>query len=210
MVTGAGDSFSSGNDLGNFLTAMSSTQFDSKEEMAEFGGKLLHGIVEAFIDFPKPLISAVNGAAIGIMFTILPLFDLVFATPTATFLAPFSQLGQAPEGCSTLTFPRLMGGARATEILLMGKRINSEQAKNVGLVNEIISGDFMSQVYHRIEDLVKLPEGSILESNALMRRWNKKELHKVNIEECQLLVRRWQSDECMNAVLSFFERKAKL
>ena len=106
MITVAGDSFSSGNDLGNFLTVLSSNQFKYNEEMAEFGSQLLHGIVKAFIDFPKPLIAAVNGAAIGIMFTTLPLFDLVFATPTATFLAPFSCLGQAPESCSTYTFPQ--------------------------------------------------------------------------------------------------------
>ena len=210
MVTGAGDSFSSGNDLGNFLTALSSNQFKSKEEMAEFGGKLLHGIVEAFINFPKPLIAAVNGPAIGIMFTTLPLFDLVFATPTATFLAPFSRLGQAPEGCSTLTFPRLMGSVRATEVLLLGKKINSEQAKTLGLVNEIIFGDFMPEVHRCVKDLVKLPQGSIMESKALMRRWNKDELHKVNMEECRMLIRRWQSDECMEAVLNFFGRKAKL
>ena len=210
MITGAGDSFSSGNDLGNFLTALSSNQFKSKEEMAEFGGQLLHGIVKAFIDFPKPLIAAVNGAAIGIMFTTLPLFDLVFATPTATFLAPFSRLGQAPEGCSTFTFPQLMGTARATEVLLMGKKINSEQAKNLGLVNEIIPGDFMTEVQDRVKKLVLLPQGSIMESKALMRRWNKEELHMVNVEECKMLVRRWQSDECMEAVLNFFQRKAKL
>ena len=210
MITGAGDSFSSGNDLGNFLTVLSSNQFNSKEEMAEFGGQLLHGIVKVFIDFPKPLIAAVNGAAIGIMFTTLPLFDLVFATPTATFLAPFSRLGQAPEGCSTFTFPQLMGTARATEVLLLGKKINAEQAETLGLVNEIIPGDFMIEVQDRVKKLVLLPQGSIMESKALMRRWNKEKLHMVNVEECKMLARRWQSDECMEAVLNFFQRKSKL
>ena len=211
MITGAGDSFSSGNDLGNFLTALSSGQFQSKEEMAEFGGQLLHGIVKAIIDFPKPLIAAVNGATIGIMFTTLPLFDLVFAHPSATFLAPFSRLGQAPEGCSTFTFPQLMGTARATELLILGKKINAEQAKDLGLVNEIIpGGDFLTQVQDRVQELVLLPVGSIMESKALMKRWQKEMLHRVNMEECRMLVRRWQSDECMEAVLKFFERKSKL
>jgi peroxisomal 3,2-trans-enoyl-CoA isomerase len=210
VITGAGDSFSSGNDLGNFLTALSSNQFKSKEEMAEFGSQLLDGIVKVFIDFPKPLIAAVNGVAIGIMFTTLPLFDLVYATPTATFLAPFSRLGQAPEGCSTFTFPQLMGTARATEVLLLGKKINAEQAKTLGLVNEIIPQDFMTEVQDRVKKLVMLPQGSIMESKALMRRWNKEKLHMVNVEECKMLARRWQSDECMEAVLNFFQRKAKL
>ena len=85
----------------------------------------------------------------------------------------------------------------------MGKEINSEQAKNLSLVNEIIPGDFMTEVQDRVKKLVLLPQ-------ALVRRLNKEELHLVNVEECKMLARRWQSDECMGAVLKFFQRKAKL
>ena len=99
---------------------------------------------------------------------------------------------------------------RDIELCLLGKKINSEQAQNLGLVNEIIAGDFLIEVQDRVKDLVLLPHGSIKESKALMRRWNREELHMVNIEECKMLVRRWQSDECMEAVQKFFQRKATI
>ena len=72
----------------------------------------LRKYVDAYINFPKPLIAAVNGPAIGVSVTVLGLCDLVYATDKASFHTPFMTLGQSPEGCSSLTFPRLMGHAK--------------------------------------------------------------------------------------------------
>ncbi len=64
--------------------------------------------VDAFINFPKLIVALVNGPAVGIMVTVLALCDVVYAVEDATFQTPFSQLGQSPEGCSTVTFSKYL------------------------------------------------------------------------------------------------------
>ena len=75
-------------------------------DIAKEGGDMFSSFVKAFIDFPKLLVAVVNGPAVGIMVTILAVCDVVYAVDDATFSTPFAKLGQSPEGCSTLTFPR--------------------------------------------------------------------------------------------------------
>ncbi len=65
--------------------------------------------MQALLSFPKPIVAAVNGAAIGLGVALLPLCDIVYASDKATFSCPYSRLAQTPEGCATQTFPSVMG-----------------------------------------------------------------------------------------------------
>ena len=77
--------------------------------MISVGGDILEKYVNAYIDFPKPLVGVINGPAVGVAVTVLGLFDAVYATNSATFHTPFSALGQSPEGCSSDLFPKILG-----------------------------------------------------------------------------------------------------
>ncbi|XP_075682790.1 enoyl-CoA delta isomerase 2-like [Rhinoderma darwinii] len=207
VLTGYGDYFCSGNDLNNFT----SIPPEGKEKMARDSAVILQAFVRKFIDFPKPLIAVINGPAVGISVTILGLFDLVYATDRATFHTPFSQLGQSPEGCSSYTFPRIMGLSKAVEVLLFNKLLTAHEACKLGLVTEVFTdGTFQKEVWERLRAFGELPKNSLAFSKQLIRETEKEKLHAVNVQECERLRERWLSEECMNAIIRFFQKKAKL
>ncbi|XP_061198324.1 enoyl-CoA delta isomerase 2-like isoform X2 [Saccostrea echinata] len=205
VVTGTGDFYCSGNDLGNFMDIPP----DGVQAMAEEGGIILERFVSAFIDFPKPLIGVINGPALGVSVTVLGLFDAVYATDKATFHTPFSNLGQSPEGCSSYTFPRMMGAAKASELLLFNKKITAQEAFDRNLVTEVFPDhDFQRSVQTRIQQYAKLPKMSLQKSKFLSREAEREILHQVNKRECEVLVERWQSEECFKAIMNFFSKSS--
>ncbi|XP_072169742.1 enoyl-CoA delta isomerase 2-like [Diadema setosum] len=206
VITGAGDYYCSGNDLNNFMGIDPSNMREESEKSSH----LLEGFVNAFVDFPKPLIIAVNGPAVGISVTTLGLADVVYASDRATFHTPFASLGQSPEGCSSYTFPKIMGTAKANEFLLFGKKLTAAEACERGLITEVISDpQFRSEVERRAKEYAKLPKNALRLAKNLIRDAEREHLHKVNRAECDLLVDRWTSEECMQAIMGFFS-KAKL
>ncbi|KAG7267219.1 hypothetical protein CRUP_004560 [Coryphaenoides rupestris] len=115
----------------------------------------------------------------------------------ATFHTPFSQLGQSPEGCSSYTFPKIMGATKASEMLLFNKKLTATQACAQGLVTEVFpDASFQTE--------------SLALSKQLIRATEMERLHTVNDAEVDRLLERWQSDECMSAIMSFFQGKSKL
>ncbi|XP_043082946.1 enoyl-CoA delta isomerase 2, mitochondrial [Puntigrus tetrazona] len=207
VITGSGDYYCSGNDLNNFTKIPEG----GVEKLAKESGELLRRYVKAYIDFPKPLIGVINGPAVGVSVTLLGLFDIVYATEKATFHTPFSQLGQSPEGCSSYLFPKMMGAAKASEMLLFNKKLTAAQACEVGLVTEVFpESSFQSEVWTRLKAYAKLPKNSLALSKQLIRAVEKEKLHAVNDAEVERLVERWLSDECMQAIMSFFQAKSKL
>ena len=126
LFSGRGDSFTAGNDVGDFLSATA---------------KQLEGSVQFFLRTvpicSKPIIAAIQGHAVGIGTTLLLHCDLVYADSTAKLQMPFVNLGLCPEFGSTLLLPQLIGQRRATELLLFGKSINAQTALDYGLINAI-------------------------------------------------------------------------
>jgi len=152
VLAGAGKLFCSGNDLGNFM------EVTDVKKAAEDGHSRLKAYVAAYIDCKKPLIALVHGPAVGIAVTVLGLCDAVYASDAATFQSPFSSLGQSPEGCSSYTFPRIMGYARASELLFFNSKITAGQAKDWGLVSEVIPNDrFQEEAWKKVKQIAELP-----------------------------------------------------
>lgn len=174
-TTGVGNVYCAGNDKNNF-TDITMTEIRD----------LLTRHMAAFIDFPKPLVAVVNGAAVGVGSTLLPLYDAVFATEKAVFFTPFSALSLTAEGCSSFTYHRLMGRGKAAGMLLFNEKVTATEACKCGLVTEVFpDATFQDEVWARLDAMARLPIKSLMYSKALIRDLYKDVLHRVNIEECK-------------------------
>ena len=156
--------FSAGNDIGDFLNAPPRVQGENQETPVM---RFLRGIST----FPKPLVAAVCGPAVGIGTTMLFHCDLVYAGDNAAFSMPFVNLGLCPEAASSLLVPQMMGYHRAAEALLLGEPFMAEAALEVGLVNRIVpptEANGIAQAQAR--KLAAKPISSLLETKRLMKQ----------------------------------------
>lgn len=140
VVTGAGGSFSSGQDLkemAELATAASSRSAATADATASSGtGTGFTVLLDALQRFPKPLLAAVEGVAVGIGMTLLPYCDIVVVAESARMRVPFSELGVPPEAGSSALLADLVGWQRAAEILLTSRWVSSSEAVDFGLALE--------------------------------------------------------------------------
>lgn len=217
VIMGEGQYYSSGNDLSNFISWASNVGGGNlKEALPQVKARLVE-FVDAFINCPKALIAAVNGPAFGVMATTLALCDMVLCSESAVFKTPFTSLGQSPEGCSTVTFPLIMGKSRASQMLLFNAQMTAKEAYECGFVSKLAPAD-RDGFLAALEDLLHGPQGivpncypqSLIESKKLVRTPELKAyLHKVNEREGQILIERFESDECAQAVSNFLNKSKK-
>ena len=95
-------------------------------------------VFDSFLDFPKPIIIAANGPAIGACVTSASLCDAIVASEKATFVVPFARLSIPPEGCSSVHFDRMMGAQAAGKMLNDGWKPTAAEALEIGLVKEVV------------------------------------------------------------------------
>ena len=157
VLTGAGKAFWAGADL----KEMGQNTHTPKHTFGQ--------MLNAIIDFPKPLILAINGVGVGIGATICGLADIVLMSEQARLRCPFSALGLTAEAASTVTFPKLMGHQRASWFLLSAEWMNAQQCLDAGLAYEIVPPDELMQcAMERATTLAALPSASLQQTKALL------------------------------------------
>jgi enoyl-CoA hydratase/carnithine racemase len=134
VITGTGNAFSAGTDVKEMALRNQGGDFQS-------GVHGFPGLVDQLAAFPKPLICAVNGMALGIGATMLALSDLVFMSTEARCRCPFTDLAVAPEAASSYTFPTLLGRHDATWILMSSEWFSAEECKEMGLAWRVCEPD---------------------------------------------------------------------
>ena len=159
VIQGHATVFSAGNDIGDFLNT------PPKGPDAP-----VYRFMRTISSFPKPLVAAVCGPAVGIGTTMLFHCDLVYAGDNAAFSMPFVNLGLCPELASSLLVPQMLGYHRAAEALMLGEPFMAEAALEVGLVNRIVpplEANGVAQTQAR--KLAAKPLTALLETKRLMK-----------------------------------------
>jgi enoyl-CoA hydratase/carnithine racemase len=134
VLTGAGSAFSAGQDLDEMRALAEGTA--PADAAAGFPG-----LLDVVQQFDKPLLAAVNGAAVGLGFTILAHCDLVFVADDARLKVPFTELGVPAEAASTYLFPLRMGWQWAARILFASEWVSAEDAVACGIALERCAPD---------------------------------------------------------------------
>ena len=196
MIAGAPGAFCAGNDIADFLKAAGGG-LDPR------GHEFLHALARR----QKPLVAAVNGVAIGIGTTMLFHCDHVVAGAASTLSTPFLKLGLIPEAASTLLAPMRMGYARAFSMLVMGRPLTAEEAKDAGIVNTVANAAEVEDVALKAaREIAALPPRSVAVTRGLMRSPLDDVIKRIDTESMHfkdLL----NSDEARAAFTAFLARR---
>jgi enoyl-CoA hydratase/carnithine racemase len=189
--------FCAGNDIGDFLDKPPAGQ-----DSPVF--RFLRGIAT----FPKPLLAAVCGPAVGIGTTMLLHCDLVYAGDNAALSLPFVNLGLCPEAASSLLLPQMLGYHRAAEALLLGEPFMAEAALEVGLVNRVLPPtEANAYANAQARKLAAKPLASLVETKRLMKQGQQQAVLQQMLDEGETFGRMLSAPAAREAFTAFMEKR---
>ncbi|KAJ1931322.1 hypothetical protein FBU59_006753 [Linderina macrospora] len=205
VITGNGRAYSAGQDLNSTGT------FETREEELESiqtRNDLTRDLTRLIITCPIPIIAAVNGPAVGYACTTLALCDLVISVEKAIFRTPFAELAFCAEGCSSVTFPRILGPMVANDMILFGRTLSATEMHQRGFVARIVKPEALVETALGVAtEMAGHSQRAIGVSRSLIR--NKlavEELVKANDAEMDELYKCMISDDAKEAVMKVFMR----
>ncbi|KAJ3333172.1 Enoyl-CoA delta isomerase 2, mitochondrial, partial [Kappamyces sp. JEL0680] len=206
ILTGYGRYFTAGQEL----AVPRLLDGETPEEYSIRRVQVTKELIDLLITFPKLLIFALNGPAVGFGVTCTALADLVYCVPQTTFQTPFMDLALCVEACSTVTFPRALGRARANDLLLMGKTFTAKEFLDAGLVNAILPEEhFLESVLGHARKAAAYAPDALRKSLGLIKLVDRDRLLQMNELEMKLLVERLGSEEFQQVVLAFMTAKSQ-
>jgi enoyl-CoA hydratase/carnithine racemase len=199
LLTASGDAFCAGNDVADFLAGAGEFDVETAPSMQ---------FVRALVTFEKPIVAAVNGAAVGVGATMLLSCDLVYASEAASLSMPFVSLGLVPEAGSTLLLPMRVGNAVASEMLLLGRVVDARRAQALGLVNEVFSSvDELSATARRVAGELAEKPPSALRATRKLLLGDRAQVAARADEEGKIFATHLASAEARDAFMAFLQRR---
>lgn len=197
VISGGEHAFTAGNDIADFIA---NPPRDEQSPVMRF--------LQAVTTFPKPLVAAVNGPAVGIGTTLLLHCDLVYAGEEARFHLPFVDLGLVPEGASSLLLPQLVGRRKAAELLMLADPFDSQTALDLGLVNRVLpAAEVESFALAQAQRLAAKSPTALQLTKALILRPQQEAIAAALVVEAHHFVKQMQSPEAQAIFQAFLERR---
>lgn len=199
VMTGAGSAFTAGADL---------AEMADPAILGSVSEHAFSGCVDRFQAFDKPLVAAVNGAAVGAGLTLLFYFDYVYVARGARLRAPFVTLGVAPEAGSSLLLPATLGHRRALQFLYESDFIDAERARELGIADEVCEPQaLLDAALGRARWLARKPLGSLRWTKRLLIASRDEALREARAREDRAFAKRVGSPENVEAIQAFFQKR---
>lgn len=207
LITGKGDAFCSGGDIEDTFRRGAGKTADQWTDRIRSGPNALARHLRRMT---KPVVACVNGLAVGGGTTIALACDLRIASDRARFMLPFARMGITPEfGCSHL-LPRVVGLARAMEMLMLGEMIDASTAHSMGLVNQVVPHDKLEQATQSlVQRLLEQPPGALASMKSLVLQGLSLDFDEQLERESIALGQAFASDEHRQAVQAFMAGRSR-
>jgi len=166
VITGTGKAFCAGGDIRSMKNPEDRKAPAVRKRMQE-----AHAWARALLDCDKPVIAAVNGAAVGGGLALALLADLIIASRDAYFMSGYSKLGALPDLGLLQTLPWAIGSLRAKEMIMLNRRYAAEEAVAIGLANRVAAPDrLMPEVLEIAQEIASGPSSMLTLSKVMMKR----------------------------------------
>ena len=208
VMTGAGKGFCAGADIEETFQTRIDGKDPGNDTQSGSGGMPKHVNWVKLIRESKPMIAAVNGAAVGIGITMVLPFDIIMASEKAKFGMFFIQMGLVPELASSHFLVQRMGFGKASEMCLSGRLVKAEEAKESNLIDFITSEDeLLSEAMNKADEIGANPNPQLkMVKELLSLNGSEVDLEKAQERESALLRKCWKTEEHKEAVKKFLEK----
>jgi len=191
ILTGRGRAFCAGADLNRFVEFQESDKDHKKK--TKFGSL---DLPRAFIQYPKPIIAAINGPSYGFGFTVTLTCDVRLASERAKFSCAFVRIGVPPEFCSTYFLPRLIGYGKAAELVFTARPFDAHEALEMGAVNRVFPHHRLIPETKKIaRQIASMPATAIQKSKEILRHGMQSTLDQVIQHESTVFLECMKTEE---------------
>ena len=206
ILSGRGRGFCAGADLNRFLEIQQSDK--EHKQKSRFGSI---DFPRAFVQYPKPIIAAINGPAYGFGFTVTLTCDIRLASEEAKFSLAFVRIGVTPEFCSTYFLPRLIGYGKAAELIFTARPFDAREALDIGAINHVFPHhQLMPEAKKIAKQIAAMPPAAVQKSKEILRHGMQSTLEQVIQHEAVVFLDALKTEEhrlALNKLMSQMQSK---